>query len=183
MRSLPALPGAALGSASHNPGVAMASMFLLTYSAPIRDLEIGDVLITQGEAGTDLFVLEAGQLAVERDGVKIATIDQHDSLIGEMGLLLQRPHSATVRAEDQFQGSGRRRRDEGSAAPSRHHAAAGHAAVATARRNVRAGERTQPAGVGFGGEIADRPNIVRLGDDADEALTRSGISARQRDRA
>lgn len=77
----------------------MASMFLLTYSAPIRDLEIGDVLITQGEAGTDLFVLEVGQLAVERDGVKIATIDQHDSLIGEMGLLLQRPHSATVRAE------------------------------------------------------------------------------------
>jgi len=77
----------------------MASMFLLTYSAPIKDLEIGEVLITQGEIGTDLFVLESGQLAVERDGVKIATIDQHDSLIGEMGLLLHKPHSATVRAE------------------------------------------------------------------------------------
>jgi len=77
----------------------MASMFLLTYSAPILDLEIGDVLLTQGSMGTDLYVLEAGQLAVERDGVKIATIDQHDSLIGEMGLLLRKPHSATVRAE------------------------------------------------------------------------------------
>lgn len=77
----------------------MASMFLLTYSAPIRDLEIGEVLITQGEVGTELFVLESGRLAVERDGRKIATIDQHDSLVGEMGLLLQRPHSATVRAE------------------------------------------------------------------------------------
>lgn len=77
----------------------MASMFLLTYSAPIMELEIGDVLITQGEMGGDLYVLEAGQLAVERDGVKIATIDQHDSLIGEMGLLLHKPHSATVRAE------------------------------------------------------------------------------------
>jgi CRP-like cAMP-binding protein len=77
----------------------MASMFLLTYSAPIRELEIGDVLITQGTIGTDLFVLESGQLAVERDGVKIATIDQPDSLIGEMGLLLHKPHSATVRAE------------------------------------------------------------------------------------
>jgi CRP-like cAMP-binding protein len=77
----------------------MASMFLLTYSAPIRELEIGDVLITQGTMGTDLFVLESGQLAVERDGVKIATIDQADSLIGEMGLLLHKPHSATVRAE------------------------------------------------------------------------------------
>lgn len=77
----------------------MASMFLLTYSAPIMELEIGEVLITQGELGTDLFVLEVGQLAVERDGVKIATIDQPDSLIGEMGLLLRKPHSATVRAE------------------------------------------------------------------------------------
>ena len=77
----------------------MASMFLLTYSAPIQELEIGDVLITQGEIGTDLYVLETGQLAVERDGVKIATIDQSDSLIGEMGLLLHKPHSATVRAE------------------------------------------------------------------------------------
>ena len=77
----------------------MASMFLLTYSAPIQDLEIGEVLITQGSMGTDLYVLESGQLAVERDGVKIATIDQADSLIGEMGLLLHKPHSATVRAE------------------------------------------------------------------------------------
>ena len=77
----------------------MASMFLLTYSAPILDLEIGEVLITQGSMGTDLYVLETGQLAVERDGVKIATIDQSDSLIGEMGLLLHKPHSATVRAE------------------------------------------------------------------------------------
>ncbi len=77
----------------------MASMFLLTYSAPIRELEIGDVLIRQGSMATDLFVLETGQLAVERDGVKIATIDQPDSLVGEMGLLLRKPHSATVRAE------------------------------------------------------------------------------------
>jgi CRP/FNR family transcriptional regulator, cyclic AMP receptor protein len=77
----------------------MASMFLLTYSAPILELEIGEVLITQGKMGTDLFVLDTGQLAVERDGVKIATIDRSDSLIGEMGLLLHKPHSATVRAE------------------------------------------------------------------------------------
>jgi CRP-like cAMP-binding protein len=38
-------------------------------------------------------------LAVERDGLKIAAIDQPDSLVGEMGLLLGKPHSATVRAE------------------------------------------------------------------------------------
>lgn len=45
------------------------------------------------------YVLDSGMLSVERDGVKIATIDQFDALIGEMSLLLGKPHSATVRAQ------------------------------------------------------------------------------------
>ena len=63
------------------------------------ELDKGDVLINQGESDGNLYVLDAGMLSVERDGVRIATIDQFDSLIGEMSLLLGKPHSATVRAE------------------------------------------------------------------------------------
>ncbi len=77
----------------------MTSLFLLTYSAPALELDKGDILIRQGESDGNLYVLESGVLAVERDGVRIATIDQFDSLIGEMSLLLGKPHSATVRAE------------------------------------------------------------------------------------
>ena len=40
-----------------------------------------------------------GSLIVERDGVKIATIDEPGALIGEMSVLLGVDHSATVRAE------------------------------------------------------------------------------------
>jgi CRP-like cAMP-binding protein len=76
----------------------MTSLLLLTYAAPTIDLDKGDVLITQGESDGNLYVLDAGMLSVERDGVKIATIDQFDALIGEMSLLLGKPHSATVRA-------------------------------------------------------------------------------------
>ncbi len=76
----------------------MTSLLLLTYAAPSIDLDKGDVLISQGESDGNLYVLDSGMLSVERDGVKIATIDQFDALIGEMSLLLGKPHSATVRA-------------------------------------------------------------------------------------
>lgn len=76
----------------------MTSLLLLTYSAPTIELDKGEVLITQGESDGNLYVLDTGILSVERDGVKIATIDQFDALIGEMSLLLGKPHSATVRA-------------------------------------------------------------------------------------
>ena len=76
----------------------MASLITLIYSAPTRTLEKGEVLITQGDEGGDIFVLETGALAVERDGVEIATITDPDSLIGEMSVLLGREYTATVRA-------------------------------------------------------------------------------------
>jgi CRP/FNR family cyclic AMP-dependent transcriptional regulator len=80
-------------------GQSMTSLLLLTYAAPTLELAAGEVLINQGRKDGKLYVLESGSLAVERDGVKIAVIDQFDALIGEMSLLLDRPHSATVRAE------------------------------------------------------------------------------------
>jgi CRP-like cAMP-binding protein len=76
----------------------MASLLTLTYSSPTRDVAKGEELVTQGTPGRDLYVLESGKFVVERDGVPIATIDQPDSMIGEMSVLLGRPHSASVRA-------------------------------------------------------------------------------------
>jgi CRP-like cAMP-binding protein len=77
----------------------MTTLVTLTYSSPTQDFKRGEVLMTQGEPGSDLFVLESGKLVVERDGVPIATIEAYDSLVGEMAVLLGKPHSATVRAE------------------------------------------------------------------------------------
>jgi CRP-like cAMP-binding protein len=77
----------------------MTTLATLTRSAPTRELRRGDVLLTQGDTGRDLFVLESGRLVVERDGATIAVIDGSDSLIGEMAVLLGKPHSATVRAD------------------------------------------------------------------------------------
>jgi len=79
----------------------MGSLLALADSQSVQTLAPGDVLIAQGETGGDLFVLEIGRLAVERDGVKIATVATPGALLGEMAVLLGSPSSATVRAESQ----------------------------------------------------------------------------------
>jgi len=77
----------------------LASILALTKSQPTRALAAGETLITEGDSGGELYVLEAGRLTVERDGVRIATITDPGALIGEMSVLLGVDHSATVRAE------------------------------------------------------------------------------------
>lgn len=77
----------------------MANILALTRGQPARTLGAGEALIEAGDAGGELYVLEAGRLTVSRDGIDIATIDQPGALIGEMSVLLGDDHSATVRAE------------------------------------------------------------------------------------
>lgn len=77
----------------------MASVLALTKGQRQVKLKRGDVLLTEGDAGGELYVLEIGSLVVERDGVQIATIDEPGALIGEMSVLLNVDHSATVRAD------------------------------------------------------------------------------------
>lgn len=77
----------------------MESLLTLAASHPTRTYAAGEILIGQGYQGGDLFILEAGQLAVERDGVRIATIATPGSLIGEMSVVLGTANSATVQAE------------------------------------------------------------------------------------
>lgn len=58
----------------------------------------GHVLIAQGGKLGQLFVLRQGEVEVERDGTFINSISQPGAIFGEMSLLLDMPHSATVRA-------------------------------------------------------------------------------------
>ncbi len=77
----------------------MASLLELASSHPARSLEPGEVLIQQGGAGGDLYVLESGELTVERDGVAVTSITTRHALVGEMSVLTGTPASATVRAK------------------------------------------------------------------------------------
>ena len=58
----------------------------------------GAELIRQGTKPGTLIVLKEGEIEVLRDGKFVASTHQPGAIFGEMGVLLDRPASATVRA-------------------------------------------------------------------------------------
>jgi CRP-like cAMP-binding protein len=58
----------------------------------------GHVLVPQGGMLGKLYVLRQGEVEIERDGIYINSTSQPGAIFGEMSLLLDIPHSATVRA-------------------------------------------------------------------------------------
>lgn len=58
----------------------------------------GHILVPQGAKLGKLFVLRQGEVEIERDGMFVSSTSRPGSIFGEMSLLLDIPHSATVRA-------------------------------------------------------------------------------------
>lgn len=65
---------------------------------PRRIVPAGQVVIEQGQSFGTVLVLVEGEVDVERDGIRVARIDDAGSIFGEMSSLLRRPATATVRA-------------------------------------------------------------------------------------
>ncbi|MDQ1256982.1 MAG: family transcriptional regulator, cyclic receptor protein [Candidatus Hydrogenedentes bacterium] len=66
--------------------------------APIERYEPGAVLIDEGRWSGHLFVLVEGEVEVLRGGTTVATVSDPGAVFGEMSVLLDLPHTATVRA-------------------------------------------------------------------------------------
>lgn len=62
----------------------------------IERFEAGQDMVTEGEPSTAAFLIVAGQASVRRNGRKVADVAAND-LVGELGLLTDRPRNATVR--------------------------------------------------------------------------------------
>jgi CRP/FNR family transcriptional regulator, cyclic AMP receptor protein len=63
-----------------------------------KSIGTGTTVIREGETTGHLFVLVAGHLEVVKGETVVATIIEPGSVIGEMSVLLELPHTATVRA-------------------------------------------------------------------------------------
>ena len=71
------------------------SLWELAASAVEQEVAAGEVVIREGEMGSTLYVVAAGEVAVCRGGARIATIGERD-VFGELAALDPEPRSATV---------------------------------------------------------------------------------------
>jgi CRP-like cAMP-binding protein len=64
-----------------------------------RALRAGETLISEGDGVTTLFELREGAVEIVRSGVTVAVVAEPGALLGELSLLLDRPATASVRAQ------------------------------------------------------------------------------------
>lgn len=63
-------------------------------------IRAGQTIIEQGEEGTGFYVLKSGTLEVLKDDVLLAVLMYPGTIFGEMGDILGRPRTCTVRAKN-----------------------------------------------------------------------------------
>ena len=63
-----------------------------------RLVAAGTVLLSEGMTSGHLYVLAEGKIEVVRGETQVAIVDEPGSVFGEMSVLLDTPHTATVRA-------------------------------------------------------------------------------------
>jgi len=73
---------------------------ILDYCSDLKQTRFksGQTILAEGERMGKLFVLVDGQVEIIRERTQVAHVDEPGSIFGEMAVLLDMPHSASVRA-------------------------------------------------------------------------------------
>lgn len=72
----------------------------LTTMETVIDVAPGKTIIEQGEEGTGFFILQSGTLEVYKDDVLLAVLMYPGTIFGEMGDILGKPRTCSVRAKN-----------------------------------------------------------------------------------
>lgn len=67
-------------------------------SLPVSTFEPGQTVLEAGSKTGQLFILRQGHVEVVRDGLQIVTVAEPGAVFGELALILDKPHTADVRA-------------------------------------------------------------------------------------
>jgi CRP-like cAMP-binding protein len=65
---------------------------------PVSTYMPGEVVLAAGSATGRLLILKQGAVEVVREGARIATVSEPGAVFGELAALLDKPHTAEVRA-------------------------------------------------------------------------------------
>ena len=67
-------------------------------SLPVKTFEPGETVLAEGSKTGQLFILRQGVVEVVRDGLQIAVVSEPGAVFGELSVILDKPHTADVRA-------------------------------------------------------------------------------------
>ena len=76
----------------------MADILDFCDGQPVVHFNSGETIIPEGARLGKLFILIDGQIEVIRKDTQVSYVDEPGSIFGEMSVLLDMPHSATVKA-------------------------------------------------------------------------------------
>jgi CRP/FNR family cyclic AMP-dependent transcriptional regulator len=75
----------------------MRSIFSFCQGLPEKSFKPGEVLLAEGERAGLLYVLIEGEVEILKGDFHVHTIAEPGAIFGEMSVLLESPHTATVR--------------------------------------------------------------------------------------
>ena len=78
----------------------MPSILDFCTDLPEKTFEVGDIILREGGSDQPLFVLIEGTVEVFKADIPIAMVSQHGALFGEIAVLLDVPHIASVRVTE-----------------------------------------------------------------------------------
>jgi CRP/FNR family cyclic AMP-dependent transcriptional regulator len=70
---------------------------------PLATYREGETILNAGSKTGRLFILKSGAVAILKDSIEIATVDEPGAVLGEISALLDKPHSADVRTLEDSQ--------------------------------------------------------------------------------
>jgi CRP/FNR family cyclic AMP-dependent transcriptional regulator len=70
---------------------------------PLATYRAGETILLAGSKTGRLLILKSGAVAILKDSIEIATIDEPGAVLGEISALLDQPHSADVRTLEDSQ--------------------------------------------------------------------------------
>lgn len=65
---------------------------------PRASYQAGDTVLAEGTKTGRLFILKSGSVSIVKSGTEIAEVAERGAVFGELSALLDRPHTADVRA-------------------------------------------------------------------------------------
>lgn len=79
----------------------MSAILKFCQGVPVRTIEPGTILLAEGKPDRALCVLVEGEVEILKDDFQVNTVSEPGAVFGEMSILLNSPHTATVRARTQ----------------------------------------------------------------------------------